>query len=282
MSNIINIINAGGTSATPLILDLFPDTEYFYSLNRGGANTTDVVEGQKSGAVTENFTPEELEDGTFATFANGGEVRARTLYNQGTVNRPIEQTTFTDMPNLGNPSLYTFNDRLFVSAQERNCFMESALATSILDKDSTVYITFRSQSAQNIGGVFESRQSSAQNRVVVYSDTRTSLFRYVNYAPSSTSNFINFSAQQSVDTVRIYALRRTGNLVEAFDCNGFVGSVTSSDSFSVQTLLVLFRQTQGNLYFRGCFAELMIREKSDSNTDLNAIIQNRKNYYSII
>lgn len=270
----------GDFEASDLILDLFPDTEYFYSLNRGGANTTDVVEGEKSGAITENFTPEELEDGTFATFANGGEVRVRSLYNQGTVNRPFLQANFASMPNLGNPSLYTFNDKMYMSGVERNSELITSEMSSVLDKDSTLYIVFRSQS--NVSGQSPFEEGVSSNRIGLFSDTRSSLFRHANYAPTGANNLLNFNSQQPTQTIRLLALRKTGNLIEAFDENGLVDSVTSSDGFAGNRPLRLFWQSVSPIfYFRGHLAVLMIREKSDTNTDLNTIINNSKAFYGI-
>ena len=282
MSKIVNIINAGGMSATPLILDLYPDTEYFYSPNRGGANTTDVVQGRNNQNNFQDFTPEELEDVTFSAFASGGGVRVRKLYNQGTVNRTFEQTTAVDMPNLGNPDLYKFNDKIFMSGVERNSFIETDSKSTLLDSDSTVYLVFRSESQtlQGVQGVFEETQGN-QRRIAIYSDTRNFNFRHSNFVPDGAPNFISFTSQQPTETIRLYALRRTGNLVEAFDENGLVGSITSSDSFGGNALFVLFRQTAGPRFFRGHVAELMIRKKSDTNTDLNTIINHRKEFYGI-
>ena len=272
----------GDFESSNLILDLFPDTEYFYSLNRGGSNTTNVVQGRNNQNNFQDFTPEELEDGTFSAFASGGEVRVRKLYNQGTVNRTFEQTTAVDMPNLGNPDLYKFNDRMYMSGVERDSFIQTDSKSPVLDEDSTVYLVFRSESQteQAIQGVFEETRGN-QRRIAIYSDTRNFNFRHSNYAPAGAGNFISYTSQQPTGTIRLYALRRTGNLVEAFDENGLVGSITSSDSFGGNALFVLFRQTVGPRYFRGHVAELMIRKKSDTNTDLNTIINHRKDFYGI-
>lgn len=263
-------------------LDIWTDTEYYYSLNRGGSLTTDVVQGRNSGASLQDFTPEELEDGTLATFAAGNEVRISALYNQGSVSRDMVQSTASNMPNLYNGSdLYKFNDKMYMSGVERNSYLATADASSILDKDSTVYIVFKSQNAADNEGIFEEFRESTSNRIAVYSDTRAVTFAHSNYAPTGSTNLMSFPSQQPQETIRLYALRRTGSLVEAFDENGFVDSITSADTFSANTALELFRQNVGFLNHRGHIAELIIREQADDTTTLNDIINHRKTYYGI-
>lgn len=280
MSKIINIINAGGSSAPLLFLDEYTTTEYFYSLNRGGADTTNVAELRNADNEYQFFTPEQLEDATFTTFNGGGETRISELVNQGTVARNLEQPTIANMPNVGNPNLYKFNDRIYMSGVERNSVMATGIDTPILDKDSTVYLTYRSQNGIDIGGMFEDISLvNISEKVVIYSDIRASNFRLVNYSPTGINAFINFNTQQPANTLRMLALRRTGNLVEAYDENGLVGSITSANEFASDTFLTIFRQTAGSLFFKGHLAELIVREQSD--TDIIDIINNRKNYYGI-
>lgn len=268
-----------------LFLDDYADTEYYYSLNRGKTGaTTDVCELQITGGVTQLFTSEELEDGTLDTFAGSNEARIKKIINQGTVARDMEQATFSAQPSAyDGTDLYKFGGKIYMSGVGRNVKIETDKRDPILDEDSTVYVVFRSQGAVNVGGVFEEVQNSGE-RVVIYSDTRSSLFRHSNYAPSSSSSLISFSSQQPQEEIRIYALRRTGNTVEAYDENGFVASISSSNIFvgTAQTSFSLFLQTIGSLYFAGHIAELIVRAKSDDNTTLQDIIDHRKAYYGIV
>lgn len=277
-------VKASSEPSGALFLDDYPDTEYYYSLNRGETGaTTDVCELQRDGAVTQNFTAEELQDGTLATFATGGEARLRRLINQGTVSRDFENTTYSTQPRVyRDDELYLFNGKLYFSGVETSVLIETDKRNPILDKDSTAYVVFRSQGAANVGGVFEEVQNAGE-RILMYSDTRSSLFRHSNYAPSS-SNFISFSSQQPQEEIRLYALRKTGNTIEAYDESGLVASISTSDNFagSAQTSFSLFLQTIGSLHFRGHIAEVIVREKSDDNATLQDIIDHRKAYYGIV
>ena len=270
----------GGQVGESLFLDIWDDTEYFFSLNRGGTSTTDVVQGFNSLSNVQDFTPEELQDGTFASFAGGAIVGAQRLYNQGTASVFF---TAQDIrrPNIGNPSLYIYNDRMYLSAVENNSFMQLNNASSILDKNSTVYITYRSQNGLSIGGLLTERQTS-NRRIAIFSDTRDFDFRHSNYRPSGINNPLSYASQQPQNELRVIAYRRNGNLVEAFDESGLViDSLTSSDVFGGGTSLNLFLQIIGPLYFRGHIAEVIIRETADSNPTLQEIINHRRDYYGI-
>lgn len=269
----------GADSGSNLFLDLFPTTEYFYSLNRGGSLSTNVCELRNSLNAYQDFTPEQLEDATFTTFNSGNETRVSKLYNQGTIVRDMEQPTIGSMPNVGNPNLYMFNNKIYMSAVERDSVMATGITTPIFNNNATVYVVYRSQSTLSISGVFEELRTTLSSRVVIYSDTRNTLFRHSNFAPLASANLISFANQQPTETIRILALRKTGNLIEGFDESGLVASVTTSDSFSTNTFLTILRQTTGNLHFRGHLAELILRQQSDAN--IIDIINNRKTFYGI-
>lgn len=287
MSRKITITGASGGVQNNLFLDIYPDTEYYFSLNRGKTGATiDVCLAEKAGNIEQDFTSEELESAVFDTFANGEEVRLSFIYNQSFGALPWFGTSaFSGMPNIGNPNLYKFNDKMYMSAVERNCVLQTPSNSgidSILDKDSTIYIVFRSQNNNTIQGLIEERSLLLNaNRVALYSDLRNTSFMHSNYAPTGANNFLSFNNQQPQETIRIYTLRRTGNIVEAFDENGLIDSTISNDSFSGATLFSLFWQRAGFLHFRGHIAEVIIREQSDNNTILNNIINHRKNYYGI-
>jgi hypothetical protein len=274
----------GSKTSQQYFLDLFP-SEYYYSLDRGSVMSGNVVtvrDRETAGFTDYNLTPEEVTDGTMLSLLGANNGFARALFSQGSVARTMNQTG-AGMPfvaNLGNP--YLFNGKPFIffdTASNRT--MASASGASILDKNSTLYLVYRSQSGLSVESVFtEDDPLTTGNRVTMFSDTRATLFRHSAYSPQVTVNTPSYSVQQPVEQIRVVALRRTGNLIEAFDETGLVDSITSSDTFGVDTRFLLGRQVATS-FFTGYFGTLVIRETSDDNTTLTNIINFLKTEYGI-
>jgi hypothetical protein len=274
----------GSKASKQYFLDLFP-SDYYYSLDRGSVMSGNVVtvrDRELIGFTDYNLTAEEVTDGTMLSLLGSNNGFCRRLYSQGSKSRDITQTgaMMPFMANLGNP--YLFNGKPFVFFDTAsNRIMTSASGASILDKNSTLYLVYRSQSGLSSNAVFvEEVETANTQRVTIFSDTRATGFVHANYTPQTANNFNNYASQQPEEEIRVVALRKTGNLIESFDENGLVDDVTSSDTFGVNTRFLLGRQTTGN-YFAGYFGTLVIREQSDDNTTLTNIINFLKTQYGI-
>jgi hypothetical protein len=223
----------------------------------------------------------ELDQSALTSFTGANNGFIRTKYCQLT-GRNLAQTTTANQPQIvASGTVIALNGKPYAQYDGSNDFMATGSATPILDNDSTVFVVFESQSGETNQTVFQEIRI-VNNRVNIYSDTRNTIFLHSGYRPNDVDNLLNnFSSQQPTSTKRILALRRTGNLVEAFDENGFVDDLTSSDVFSANTILELGRLNEVSLYFGGKIAELLIWNRALTSGEMTTVTNNIKSFYSI-
>jgi hypothetical protein len=274
----------GSGKSRDYFLDLYP-SDYYYSLNRGGKFSTDVCRAVAD-STTADLTPEDINQSSLsAIFAGSSDVRIDRLYNQGSVSRDFVQNTLGERPFIADSARlpYIFNGMNYIDfTSATNTRMTTAADLSVLEVNSTVYMVYRSQSAENLGGVFlEQRTALGNQRIGLFSDTRATVFRHTIYAPTGTSNEISYTVQQPTNTIRLVAYRRTGTLIEAFDETGLVGSATDANTFSSNPIFEIGRQQAGPQWFGGHLANLIVRTTSDSNSTMTDIIDFLKLEYGI-
>jgi hypothetical protein len=276
----------GSKKSKDYFLDLYP-SEYYYSLNRGskltGVSCT-AAEGT-SGAI-QDLTPEEINQSDLTAILPGtNEIRCGRLYNQGSAGRELTSPTVSERLFMADTSRvpFVFNGMNYVDFRgaERLTTTTVSDANALLDKNSTVYLVYRSQSAATVEGVFYEQTSNSGNRIGIYSDMRATAFRHTIYSPAATVTLLDYPAQQPTNTLRVVAYRKTGTTVEAFDENGLVASTTVSQTFSANTFFELGRQAAGPLWFTGFVGCVIVRAQSDSNSTLNDIFDFLKTEYGI-
>jgi hypothetical protein len=233
-----------------------------------------------------DFTAEEITNGTMSAALIGDNGFIRDLFNQGSAGSWTLSQVGASSPRIaisGSPII--FNAMTYVDCTPNSSSLVSpqfSSANTRFDNNITVYIVYRSQSAVEQGGIIsEERVSNNQDRCSIVSDTRGVNFNHTIYRPDSTATNLQYAAQQSTDTLRVVAYRRTGNTVEAFDENGLVASATNSQTFSGTTLWRFARQDFGSQPFNGHIGVVIVREQSDSNSTLNDIFDFLKTEYGI-
>jgi 3D (Asp-Asp-Asp) domain-containing protein len=272
---------------TSLILDQVTGAIHAYSNARllRSAYSGNLIEVRRSSDNTATgigVSADELDQSALTAFTGGGNGFTRTKYDQ-VGSRNMVQTTNANQPQIVvSGSVVAVSGKPYAQYNGSSTALETGSATPVLDKDSTVFVVFESQSGVSVQGVFEDvNLSSFNQRVIFFSDTRTTIFRHSNYAPDATANFIDFSSQQPTSTKRVLSLRRTGNLVEGFAEGTKIGDITSSAGFSVNTVLELGRQLAGPFYFGGKIAELLIWNRALTSGEMTTVTNNIKSFYSI-
>jgi hypothetical protein len=244
------------TQSTDLILlfDKYANGVFGYGYKKMRTAYSGYADNKRSSAggnLDIGFSGNDYDSAAQATFlgANSGYVTA--LYDH-VGSRTLTQGTAANQPrgyNAGTPD--TSGGKQAMKFDGTNDLLTSASGTSILDKNSTVFVVFESQSGLAVQGVFTEQGVTTGNRVGIYSDTRATLFRHSNYNPATTASLISYGSQRPTSTRQCLALRRTGSLTEGFLNGVFVGSITNAETFSATTVLELGRQLSGSLYFGG-------------------------------
>jgi hypothetical protein len=277
----------GSKTSRQYFLDLFPSA-YYYSLNRGSVLSGDVARLRQNATSLEiDVEAEEINQSTLtALFPSSGQLRARILYNQGSAGAfNMPSVVSTEGANVSDEDRlpYTFNSIPFLGFQNAPQLQRSSnLSATILDKNSTVYLVYRSQYTLSSQGVFyEQQATSSQQRVGLFSATTASGFTHSVHRPATTVTVLSYGGQQPTNTLRVVAYRKTGTTVEAFDENGLVDSATVSETFASATFFELGRQAIGGLNFTGFCGAVIVRTSADDNTTLNNIINFLKTEYGI-
>ena len=227
----------------------------------------------------------QLDVANMLALASGSDIRIVRIYNKGFFGAGFDlvQTSGGAQPFIvRNGDLVTVNGKVAIDFSGGNFFLRTAQVHTIgiLDTNSVLSTVFESQASSNLGGVVEERIAArAQERIVIYSDTRTSLFRHLNYAPDGTDRLLDLPTQQPTSTQRQYSYKREANVVEAYAENQFVDSLTSTAQFtSGSKFFNLGLQDIGTLFFNGKWQETLI-DNDPSKREL--IDTNQINYYGV-
>jgi len=217
-------------------------------------------------------------------FLNGRDGRVTRIYNVGSNLLDVfdlRQSAVSDQPFIARNGVVEVENGLpIIDFGGGTYFLEQITPNAaIQDKDSLASHVFKSQSGLELGGVFEEVSTvNGNNRIVQFSDTRTTLFRHSNYAPQA-ANPLSFSSQQPTNTLRQYSLERSGNTVNGYAESNLIDTITSSQGFTSNTRLALGRQDIGPLFFNGKWFETLIW--ASDNYDRNLIENNQINYYGV-
>jgi hypothetical protein len=232
------------------------------------------------------FANNEINESTMVGVSLGGNAYVSTVYDQiGSLN--MSRLGLSNEPKIVDAgTVIKVNGKVYSQFDGSNDYLFSSTGTPITDKDCTVFLVFESQSGATAKGIFEERETTSgldAERVVLYTDTDASAPHYaVNYSPDGTTNLINFSSAQPASTKRVFILKKIGTTVSFYDeTNTLIGSITSADTFSLNTYISIGRQLNGNLYFGGKIAELLINNTALSPTDQTTVLNNIKTYYGI-
>jgi hypothetical protein len=282
------IITRGASVAPPagLIFDQVTGAMHGFSNARKliDSYTGALIRVRRSNDNTESdigVSGNELDQSALTSFTGANNGFIRTKYCQLT-GRNLVQTTNANQPQIVvSGSVVSVSGKPYAQYNGSSTVLETGSATPICDDDSTVFVVFESQSGVSQQNVFQEIRI-LNNRINIYSDTRASDFLHSAYRANNVDSlFNNFSSQQPTSTKRVLALRRTGNLTEAFDENGLVDDLTSSDVFSANTILELGRINVIGLYFGGKIAELLIWNRALTSGEMTTVTNNIKSFYSI-
>jgi hypothetical protein len=272
-----------------LILDQVTGAIHAYSNARKliDSYTGALIRVRRSNDNTESdigVSGNELDQSALTSFTGANNGFIRTKYCQLT-GRNLAQTSNANQPQIVvSGSVVAVSGKPYAQYDGSDDFMLTGSATPVLDDDSTVFVVFESQSGTTLEGVFEELRGDltpTNERVVVFTDTRATLFRLSNYQPDGTARFVSFGSQQPTSTKRILALKITGNLVEGFAEGAKIGDITSSASFSVNTAFFLGRLLNGSVFFSGKIAELLIWNRALTSGEMTTVTNNIKSFYSI-
>jgi hypothetical protein len=279
----------GSKPSTNFFLDLFPNCDYFISLDKGTAapEPTMITVERGSSGVTQSFTPEEIIDGTLTTFLGSNQGRVSQWQTRGLILRDFNQATTGNRPLIADASgnLFLFNGRPYLDFNGARDISTGNSADRIFRDNCTVFWIYQSQNTLGSGGVFEEQGGSTTFRVVLNSDTRNIGFTHTLYAPqAATGNVtLRFASQQPTNTLRMLAARKTGNFLEGFDENGLVDSSALTVEFPLTTTSFrLGLQTSGTQRFDGYLAEVIVfKDQALSNAELNAVFTHRRTHYGV-
>jgi hypothetical protein len=274
---------------TELLLDLYPNNVYAAwsvarKLRDGYSGSAIQVRNTTTNALIDiGFSFSLLNESYLSSQIGAGGATVKILYGQGISGINLVQVNNAIQPTIvSGGSIIKSNNKPYIKFA--NNYLISTLAqTPIFDKNSTFYIVFESQAETVISGLFEevvADLTPSNQRIVVYSDTTISK-NHSNYAATSpTGNLtLNFSAQQPQSTRRIFAIRKSGGTVYAYDETGLVASGAYSLSFLEDTIFQMGRQQAGPLYFNGKIAEAIVYSEAHNDITRNAIINNMKSFY---
>jgi hypothetical protein len=166
----------GGSQAG--ILDTYTGASAAYSLRKLSSDysgdaiivTTNGTDSQSIG-----FVGNELDTATLESFAGSGDAYVSTWHDQSGNGRDFTQSTFANMPKIvSSGSTITQNSKPIVEFDGSTRYMDISSQQTFTDE---FFMTFaiRPTSNANAFGSLLNGQGTAQNRVLVYENTTTSI-----------------------------------------------------------------------------------------------------------
>jgi len=160
------------------LLDTYTGAIAAYSLRKLNSSysgdaiivTTNGVDSQTIG-----FSGNDLDTATLESFAGSGDAYVSTWYDQSGNSRNFTQSTFANMPKIvSSGSTITQNSKPIVEFDGSTRYMDLAAQQTFSDE---FFMTFaiRPTSNANAFGSLLNGQGTAQNRVLVYENTNTSI-----------------------------------------------------------------------------------------------------------
>ena len=268
-----------------LLLDIYPTTGFAYSISRELiSNQNKVITAIKTDDVTQDFSISEILSGDLVDFSEGGDVRLRHWNSvNGSIYSSLNSSPLSfgiRQPHLVQNGVLNITNNIpeirFIDIANVN---SSETSDSFTESDFTWYLVFKSQSTVSAEvPISECEINTSFNGSSPFSDTRPDGLKY-NYRPQNTSYNIQEANTTLINTVYVYAIRRTGNIIEHFSNGVKTGQVNVSEVFVNPTTLKLGARGANRNGFSGAFNETIMHPESQSNTVMNAIIQNQMDYY---
>ena len=274
-----NNISWGSVYATlggaPL-LDTYTGAVAAYSLRKLSSSysgdaiivTTDGVDSQAIG-----FSGNDLDTATLESFAGSGDAYVSTWYDQSGNSRNFTQSTLANMPKIvSSGSTITQNSKPIVEFDGTTRYMDLAAQQTFSDE---FFMTFaiRPTSNANAFGSLLNGQGTAQNRVLVYENTTTSIrikdTSFTQIAGWDIGTYTNYTIERrSSDVIRQY----------------FYGSEHSDDALSVNWPVLFRLGGNKNLdAIQSLHAQVseMIFWNTDESANRVDIESNIRSFYSI-
>lgn len=284
-SGFSNEVTQSTTSSGLLLDDASYNAVHAYSHRKlrtaYAGNAIEILRSSDSTTSNIGFASNQLDETALTTFVGANNGRETKIYDQ-VGSRNLEQSTDANRPSLVISGTIQKSGGKPMAKYDGGDFLSTSAATSIIDKNSTLFIVIESQSGASEGLFEEVNLASSGQRIALYSPTTTSPYYVINHKPAGASaSLIAFGSSQPISTRRILTYRKTGSLIEAFAEGVKIGEVTDANVFSTTTVLEIGRQLVGPLYFNGKIAELIVCNSSISNTKITEIVNNQKAYYTI-
>jgi len=267
------VIGGGGSKG---LLDTYTGAAAAYSLRKLSSDysgnaitvTTDGVDSQDIG-----FSGSNLDTAALESFAGSGDAYVSTWYDQSGNSRNFTQSTFANMPKIvSSGSTITQNSKPIVEFDGTTRYMDLAAQQTFSDE---FFMTFaiRPTSNANAFGSLLNGQGTAQNRVLVYENTTTSIrikgTSFTQIAGWDIGTYTNYTIERrSSDVIRQY----------------FYGSEHSDDALSVNWPVLFRLGGNKNLdaiqSLHGQISE-MIFWNTDESANRVDIESNIRSFYSI-
>lgn len=267
------VIGGGGSKG---LLDTYTGAAAAYSLRKLSSDysgnaitvTTDGIDSQDIG-----FSGSNLDTAALESFAGSGDAYVSTWYDQSGNSRNFTQSTFANMPKIvSSGTTITQNSKPIVEFDGSTRYMDISAQQTFSDE---FFMTFamRPTSNANAFGSLLNGEGTAQNRVLVYENTTTSI-------RIKGTSFTQIDGWD-IGTYTNYTIeRRSSDVIRQY----FYGNEHSDDAFS-QNWPILFR-LGGNKNLdaiqslHGQISE-MIFWNTDESSNRVGIESNIRSFYSI-
>ena len=256
-----------------------------YSLRKLSASTTNVIRVRRSSDSAESdFTAEEIDDGTLATWSASTDSFVVTIYNQGSLaSADLTQSTAANQPKIVTNGVVELKGSLpcmvFDGSNDN-----LGVATAVFDSTpgNRWFFGVASPSATATAGCLFGTNSTLNNSYVGVVDSRTTPNRnlYKRWTTTSTYFFADLSTAR-VDTLqRLTTGKVVGLNMSGWD-NGITGGTATSYNQGTNTHLYMGSQSAAGGYLSGTVQELIINSGVDLTSDRVDIENNINDYYSI-
>ena len=258
------------------LLDTYTGAVAAYSLRKLSSSysgdaivvTTDGVDSQTIG-----FSGNDLDTATLESFAGSGDAYVSTWYDQSGNSRNFTQSTFANMPKIvSSGSTITQNSKPIVEFDGSTRYMDLAAQQTFSDE---FFMTFamRPTSNANAYGSLLNGQGTAQNRVLVYENTTTSI-------RIKGTSFTQIDGW-NIGTYTNYTIeRRSSDVIRQY----FYGNEHSDDALSVNWPVLFRLGANKNLdAIQSLHAQVseMIFWNTDESSNRVDIETNIRSFYSI-
>ena len=145
------------------------------------------------------------------------------------------------------------------------------LSSYIMNGGGMLSAVMRSTLDESIKGVFEEVEvATSSNRIVLYSDTRTAINRFCDYAADGTDRYIDYPSKQGL-TDRVAILNSDGTIATGYSDGVSLGTLSSTSDFDSGTVLKLGIQTQGAGRFVGRMYGAIARDTVSSTDEVTSV-----------